>query len=156
MNPPRSRLRLAAIVAGGLLVVCVLCVVVANLGSGKATPTPPTTAQPAILEATASPTRESSRTPPPTVTPEATSISPPAASSTPGLAPSATPVPTLAPTRVPPTPDPCAYIGNSNTHKFHYRSCSSVGQMNEENKVCFATRDDAIAQGYVPCAKCNP
>lgn len=49
------------------------------------------------------------------------------------------------------------YILNKNTHKFHYRYCSSVSQMNEKNKIYFTgTRDEAISQGYVPCKKCNP
>jgi len=49
-----------------------------------------------------------------------------------------------------------AYIGNRNTMKFHYPSCSSVGDMNPANKVPLATRDQAIAGGYVPCKRCNP
>jgi methylphosphotriester-DNA--protein-cysteine methyltransferase len=28
--------------------------------------------------------------------------------------------------------------------------------MKEENKVCLATRDEAIAQGYTPCKNCKP
>ena len=48
------------------------------------------------------------------------------------------------------------YIGNRNTKKFHYASCSSVGEMKETNNVPIATRDEAIAKGYVPCKRCNP
>ena len=48
------------------------------------------------------------------------------------------------------------YVGNSNTHKFHYPTCSSVGKISEKNKVTFTSRDDAINQGYVPCKICNP
>lgn len=49
------------------------------------------------------------------------------------------------------------YILNKNTKKFHYPQCSSVSDMKEKNKVYFAgTRDEAIAQGYVPCKRCNP
>jgi len=51
---------------------------------------------------------------------------------------------------------PCPYIGNRNSKKFHHHWCSSVDQMNEGNKVCFQTRDQAIAEGYVPCKRCNP
>lgn len=49
------------------------------------------------------------------------------------------------------------YIFNTNTHKFHKPSCSSVSQMNESNKENFSgTREEAIAQGYEPCGKCKP
>ena len=49
------------------------------------------------------------------------------------------------------------YIFNTNTHKFHYPSCSSVSQMNESNKQSFTgSRDEAIAQGYEPCGRCKP
>lgn len=49
------------------------------------------------------------------------------------------------------------YILNTNTHKFHLPGCSSVGQMNEENKQEYTgSRDDIIAQGYEPCKRCNP
>lgn len=48
------------------------------------------------------------------------------------------------------------YIGNKNTLKFHYSSCSSVDTMNDNNKVYFSDRQDAIDKGYVPCKRCNP
>lgn len=49
------------------------------------------------------------------------------------------------------------YIINTNTKKFHYPNCSSVGQMKESNKQSYTgSRDDLIAQGYVPCKRCNP
>lgn len=59
------------------------------------------------------------------------------------------------------TPDPnssgTTYILNTNTHKFHYPSCSSVSQMSEKNKQSFTgTRDEVIAMGYDPCGRCNP
>ncbi len=49
------------------------------------------------------------------------------------------------------------YVLNTNTHKFHYPSCSSVNQMSEKNKQYFTgTRDEVIAMGYDPCKRCNP
>lgn len=49
------------------------------------------------------------------------------------------------------------YVLNTNTKKFHYPSCSSVNDMKEKNKREFTgTRDEIIAQGYVPCKRCNP
>lgn len=49
-----------------------------------------------------------------------------------------------------------SYIGNSNTGKFHYADCSSVGKMNPAHKVSFESRTDAVNAGYVPCKRCKP
>ena len=54
------------------------------------------------------------------------------------------------------TNDAGTYIGNSNSHKFHYPSCKSSSKIAEKNKVTFSSRDEAINQGYVPCKNCNP
>ncbi len=49
------------------------------------------------------------------------------------------------------------YVLNTNTHKFHYPSCSSVNQMSEKNKQYFTgTRDEVISMGYDPCKRCKP
>ena len=49
------------------------------------------------------------------------------------------------------------YILNTNTHKFHYPSCSSINQMSEKNKSYYAgTREEVIAMGYSPCGRCHP
>ena len=48
------------------------------------------------------------------------------------------------------------YVGNRNSGKFHYSWCSSVSDMKEKNKVTFHSREEAIAEEYVPCKKCNP
>ena len=51
----------------------------------------------------------------------------------------------------------CNYVANKNTKKFHYPSCSSVGDMKESNKLYYeGTRDELISQGYEPCKRCNP
>lgn len=49
-----------------------------------------------------------------------------------------------------------AYIANSNTGKFHHAACSSVDDMSEHNKVPYSDRDKAVADGYIPCKRCNP
>jgi len=72
-----------------------------------------------------------------------------------------TPKPTLAvrsaPAPVPSdTPDPCRYIGNKNSKKFHLAACEWAKKTSEQNRVCFATREEAIAQGYEPCKVCQP
>lgn len=49
------------------------------------------------------------------------------------------------------------YILNTNTHKFHAPSCSSVDDMKEKNKMEYrGSREDVIKQGYTPCKRCNP
>lgn len=49
------------------------------------------------------------------------------------------------------------YVANTNSHVFHYASCSSVNKMKESNKWYFnGSRDELIRQGYTPCQKCNP
>lgn len=49
------------------------------------------------------------------------------------------------------------YIANINTYKFHYPNCNSVNQMSEKNKLpTTKSRDELIADGYVPCKNCKP
>ena len=56
-----------------------------------------------------------------------------------------------------PAPAGTQYVLNTNTHKFHYPSCSSVKQMSEKNKSYYTgTRDEVIDMGYEPCQRCNP
>lgn len=50
-----------------------------------------------------------------------------------------------------------SYVLNTNTHKFHYPDCGSVGDMKDKNKQeVEATREDIIARGYNPCGNCHP
>ena len=72
--------------------------------------------------------------------------------------PAATPKPAATARPVATTPPATVtYILNKNTKKFHYPTCSSVGQMKESNKVYFdGTREEVIAMGYDPCGRCHP
>lgn len=55
------------------------------------------------------------------------------------------------------TPTTVTYVVNKNTGKFHYPSCSSVPKIKAKNRMdSNQTRDELIAQGYVPCKNCNP
>ena len=55
------------------------------------------------------------------------------------------------------TPATVTYVVNKNTGKFHYPSCSSVPKIKAKNRMdSDQTRDELIAQGYVPCKNCNP
>lgn len=72
--------------------------------------------------------------------------------------PAETQVPTE--TQVPvetPVPEGKTFILNTNTHKFHKPSCSSVEDMKDSNKAEFVgTRDEVIAMGYKSCGRCHP
>ena len=110
-----------------------------------------------------------------TVTVEEAAVTPrptakPTATPTPTAAPKETPAVTKEPeilTLVPTEPEaPAAeravpagrdYVLNTNTYKFHYPTCSSVGQMKAANrKDVTMTRDEIIAMGYSPCGRCHP
>ena len=55
------------------------------------------------------------------------------------------------------TPSTVTYVVNKNTGKFHYPSCSSVPKIKAKNRMdSDQTRDELIAQGYLPCKNCNP
>jgi hypothetical protein len=47
-----------------------------------------------------------------------------------------------------------SYIGNKNSMKFHLPSCRFLP--GEKNRVVFASRQEAINKGYVPCKICKP
>lgn len=50
-----------------------------------------------------------------------------------------------------------SYVLNTNSKKFHTPDCSSVSQISESNRRTFTgSREELIAQGYVPCGSCNP
>lgn len=50
-----------------------------------------------------------------------------------------------------------AYVLNTNTHKFHNPSCSSVLEMKQKNRRDItASREEIIGMGYAPCKRCNP
>lgn len=49
-----------------------------------------------------------------------------------------------------------AYIGNSNSKKFHTPDCSSAKKLKDENRVSFKSREEAVSEGYKPCGRCKP
>ena len=56
-----------------------------------------------------------------------------------------------------PVSSACSYVLNTNSKKFHYPTCSSVGDMSPKNRSDVSlSRDEIIAQGFVPCKRCNP
>ncbi len=46
------------------------------------------------------------------------------------------------------------YIGNKNSKKFHLPTCKTLPS--PANRIYFNSRDEAINQGYTPCANCKP
>lgn len=56
-----------------------------------------------------------------------------------------------------PTEEARDYVVNTNTGKFHYPSCASVGKIKSYNRSArHCTRDELIAAGYEPCGQCHP
>jgi len=147
----------------------------------RPTNTPRPTHTPTV---TATITRVPTSTPTAAPTVDATATSTftprPAATATPRptLAATATPRPTLpptaAPTSIPPTPAPerpyiapgvwrcptdmtgAAYVGSIESDKFHKLDCRHVSTINAENRICFESRDAAIAYNRTPCGTCKP
>ena len=49
------------------------------------------------------------------------------------------------------------YVLNTNTKRFHLPACDSVAEMKSKNRELFyGSRDEVIAEGYVPCGRCKP
>ena len=48
------------------------------------------------------------------------------------------------------------YCGNLNRKVFHYSTCSSVKQMNEDNKYYSSDKNLFLEMNYTPCKNCNP
>lgn len=53
--------------------------------------------------------------------------------------------------------DLCKYVCNTKTKKFHLPDCESVSDMREENKLFTdESREELLAEGYLPCWNCKP
>lgn len=46
------------------------------------------------------------------------------------------------------------YIGNKNSLVFHLKDCKNLPL--EKNRIYFQSKDEALNQGYSPCANCQP
>lgn len=55
---------------------------------------------------------------------------------------------------IPDEPSVTEYIGNVNSKKFHLPTCGNLPA--EHNRIYFASRETAVAQGYSPCGTCKP
>ncbi|MBQ1954442.1 MAG: DNA/RNA non-specific endonuclease [Clostridia bacterium] len=57
----------------------------------------------------------------------------------------------------PETSEDADYVLNTNSKKFHLPTCSSVTDMNPNNREDFqGTRDELVLAGYSPCGSCKP
>lgn len=54
------------------------------------------------------------------------------------------------------TTEVLTYVLNISSKKIHLSDCSSVKEMNENNKKITDNYDKAISEGYTPCGKCKP
>lgn len=43
----------------------------------------------------------------------------------------------------------CAFVGSKNSNKYHLPSCRYAANIKPENMVCFSSKEEAEAQGYV-------
>lgn len=103
---------------------------------------PEPTAQLRLIE-TQTPAPEPTPTQPPAQTPA------PVQTLTPASEPSAEPSVTRGAER--------SYVLNTNTMKFHFPDCTSVKDIKAENRRDVTmSRDEIIAEGYIPCKRCNP
>lgn len=48
-----------------------------------------------------------------------------------------------------------SFVASKNGSKYHYPWCSGAKQMKEENKIWFATREEAEAAGYTKALNCK-
>jgi hypothetical protein len=48
------------------------------------------------------------------------------------------------------------YIASTERDKFHVPSCRWARQIQEEHRLIFTKREEAIERGYSPCGTCSP
>lgn len=48
----------------------------------------------------------------------------------------------------------CPFVGSRNSNKYHLATCAVAKRIKQENRICFASKEDAEKRGYVPsCMK---
>lgn len=57
----------------------------------------------------------------------------------------------------PPKPAPVeALVGNKGSKTLHKPDCKSLAKLKPENRVTFATKEEATKKGYKACKTCKP
>ncbi len=59
----------------------------------------------------------------------------------------------VAPTPI--TAENAAFVGSRKGTKYHLLSCPGAKQISEENKLFFASKEDAMKSGYSPASNCK-
>jgi hypothetical protein len=54
-----------------------------------------------------------------------------------------------APATEPQRTGQCPFVGSRNSNKYHLATCAVAKRIKPENKVCFASKEDAEKRGYV-------
>ena len=44
----------------------------------------------------------------------------------------------------------CVFVGSKNSNKYHLPTCAVAKRIKPENRVCFASKEEAEKRGYVP------
>ena len=48
----------------------------------------------------------------------------------------------------------CLFVGSKNSNKYHLATCAVAKRIKLENRICFSTKEEAQARGYLPsCLK---
>ena len=47
-------------------------------------------------------------------------------------------------------------VGSDDSDKYHQPWCRHIYKIKEENRIHFADKEDAVAQGYAACRVCMP
>ena len=122
----------------------------------ETTPVPEQNVAPEETETNTAPTPDPAPSPDPEPTPTPNPAPEPETALTPTPDPEETPEPEPAPEPEPEQPV-YSYVLNTNTGRFHWTSCHSVREMDEENKWYYTgTRESVIDMGYTPCGNCHP
>lgn len=50
----------------------------------------------------------------------------------------------------------CNFVCSKGSDKYHMLDCGIAKNIKAENKMCFATQEEATKAGYAPCGICKP
>jgi hypothetical protein len=101
-------------------------------------------------------THTPSATPQPTSTALPSSTPEPSVGVLPGSAPVGTVILAEGVWRCPDSTTGAIYVGSEKSNKFHRLNCEWAMKIKAANRICFSSREAALAYGYVPCGVCKP
>ena len=62
---------------------------------------------------------------------------------------------TVPPVLIPLTSENALYVASKSGEKYHLLTCPGAKQIKEENKIYFASKEDAMKNGYGPASNCR-